>query len=191
MPRGPGGLTSREEQRSLLLLTPSPHPDAVSSDSISYPARLRAPRRARVLPAVAQRLRARPELLGVLSVAAVLNLWGLGINGWANTYYSAAVRSMSTSWHDFLFASMDKSGLMTVDKPPLSLWVQALSARIFGFHPLSVLIPQALRGRAAAGRIVARARRCWGGGPGFGAGIGGATTRGRGPLPRHNNPDQL
>ena len=39
---------------------------------------------------------------------------------------------------------------MTVDKPPLSLWVQALSARIFGFHPLSILIPQALMGVVAA-----------------------------------------
>jgi len=50
-------------------------------------------------------------------------------NGWANTYYSAAVRSMTTSWHDFLFISLDRTGLMTVDKPPLALWVQALSAR--------------------------------------------------------------
>ena len=163
----------------------------MSSDSISYPARLRAPRRARVLPAVAQRLRARPELLGVLSVAAVLNLWGLGINGWANTYYSAAVRSMSTSWHDFLFASMDKSGLMTVDKPPLSLWVQALSARIFGFHPLSVLIPQALMGIAAAGLIYDLTRRCFGRVAGFVAGIVLATTPMTVAISRHNNPDQL
>src|ERR1035437_2273145 len=191
MPRGPGGLTSREEQRSLLLLTPSPHPDAVSSDSISYPARLRAPRRARVLPAVAQRLRARPELLGVLSVAAVLNLWGLGINGWANIYYSAAVRSMSTSWHDFLFASMDKSGLMTVDKPPLSLWVQALSARIFGFHPLSILIPQALMGIAAAGLVYDLTRRRFGRVAGCAAGIVLATTPMTVAISRHNNPDQL
>ena len=33
---------------------------------------------------------------------------------------------MSTSWHDFLYASLDKAGLMTVDKPPLALWIQAL-----------------------------------------------------------------
>ncbi len=117
-------------------------------------------------------LTSRPELLGLLTVAGVLNLWGLSINGWANTYYSAAVRSMSTSWHDFLFASLDRTGLMTVDKPPLSLWVEALSARVFGFHPLALLIPQALMGMAAvvflydlvqrrfgrAGRICRRAR---------------------------------
>ena len=59
-------------------------------------------------------------------------------NGWANEYYSAAVRSMTESWHDFLFGSFDAAGVMTVDKPPLALWVQALSARAFGLsagHP--------------------------------------------------------
>src|SRR4051794_22633217 len=121
----------------------------MSSDSVSYRQPLRAPRPARVLPAVGQRLRGRPELLALVGIAGVLNLWGLSINGWANTYYSAAVRSMSTSWHNFLFASLDPSGLMTVDKPPLSLWVQALSARIFGFSSLSMLIPQALMGVGA------------------------------------------
>ena len=71
--------------------------------------------------AIARRVTARPELLVVLAAAALINLWNLSINGWANTYYAAAVRSMSSSWHDFLFASMDRSGLMTVDKPPFAL----------------------------------------------------------------------
>src|SRR5919202_1448519 len=68
----------------------------------------------------------RPELWGVMALAAVLNLWNLGANGWANTYYSAAVRSMSTSWHAFLYGSFDAAGVMTVDKAPLALWAQAL-----------------------------------------------------------------
>ena len=72
----------------------------------------------------------RPELRGLVVLAGVLNLWALSRNGWANDYYSAAVRSMSASWHDFLFASLDRSGVMTVDKPPLALWVQALSVRV-------------------------------------------------------------
>ena len=90
--------------------------------SLSY----RIPARAREAAEARSRLTARPELLVLLGLTAVLNLWNLGINGWANTYYSAAVRSMSTSWHNFLFASLDPSGLMTVDKPPLAFWVQAL-----------------------------------------------------------------
>jgi 4-amino-4-deoxy-L-arabinose transferase-like glycosyltransferase len=40
----------------------------------------------------------------------VLNLWALDRNGWANQYYSAAVRSMSTSWHNFLYDSFDPAG---------------------------------------------------------------------------------
>jgi hypothetical protein len=44
----------------------------------------------------------RPELLALALLAAALNLWALSRNGFANEYYSAAVRSMSTSWHDFL-----------------------------------------------------------------------------------------
>ncbi len=165
----------------------------MSSDSIPYrvPLRTRARRTTRALPALVQRLRARPELVGVLGIAAVLNLWGLSINGWANTYYAAAVRSMSSSWHDFLFASLDKSGLMTVDKPPLGLWVQALSARVFGFHPLSLLVPQALMGVLAVGLLYDLTRRHFGRVAGFAAGIALATTPITVAISRHNNPDQL
>jgi hypothetical protein len=83
----------------------------MSSGSTSYGLPLRAVRRGqRVLPRLVFVLRARPELPSLLAIAALLNLWGLSINGWANTFYSAAVRSMTTSWHDFLFASLDKTG---------------------------------------------------------------------------------
>ena len=85
----------------------SPDP-RMSADSFAW----RPPRR---LAHVASRLRpaallARPELLGLIGLTTVLNLWNLSVNGWANTYYSAAVRSMSTSWHDFLFAALDRFG---------------------------------------------------------------------------------
>jgi 4-amino-4-deoxy-L-arabinose transferase-like glycosyltransferase len=138
-----------------------------------------------------KRLFAWPELFGVLAVAAVLNLANLQINGWANTYYAAAVRSMSSSWHDFLFAAMDRSGLMTVDKPPFAVWVQALSARIFGFHPLSILVPQALMGVAAAGLMYDLVRRRLGRVAGFVAGIALASTPTIVAVSRHNNPDEL
>lgn len=164
----------------------------MSSSSASYRAPVREARLSgRALPGALQALRARPEMLGVIGVAAVLNLWGLSVNGWANTFYSAAVRSMTTSWHDFLFISLDKTGLMTVDKPPLALWVQALSARIFGFHPLSILIPQALMGVAAAVFIYDLVRRRFGRPAGFVAGIALATTPITVAMSRHNNPDQL
>jgi 4-amino-4-deoxy-L-arabinose transferase-like glycosyltransferase len=80
---------------------------------------------------------------------------------------------------------------MTVDKPPLALWVQALSARIFGFHPLSVLVPQALMGAAAAALTYDLTRRQFGRAGGFAAGIALATTPIAVAMSRHNNPDEL
>ncbi len=81
--------------------------------------------RARALAARAP----RPELLVLLALAGALNLVSLARNGWANEYYAAAVRSMSTSWHDFLFASLDHNGVMTVDKPPLAPCTTARGTR--------------------------------------------------------------
>jgi 4-amino-4-deoxy-L-arabinose transferase-like glycosyltransferase len=145
----------------------------------------------RSLPRALQGLRARPEVLAVVSVAAVLNLWGLSKNGWANTYYSAAVRSMAASWHAFLFGSLDKSGLMTVDKPPAALWVQALSVRIFGYHPLAILVPEALMGVTTAVLVYDMTRRVFGRGAGFAAGLTMALTPITVAMSRHNNPDEL
>ena len=135
--------------------------------------------------------RPRPELIGLLALAGVLNLWGLSRNGWANDYYSAAVRSMSTSWHNFLFASLDQSGVMTVDKPPLALWVQALSVRAFGYHPLAILIPQALMGMASVALLYDLVRRRFGRTGGAIAGLTLALTPITVAISRHNNPDAL
>ncbi|HWX52044.1 MAG TPA: glycosyltransferase family 39 protein, partial [Solirubrobacteraceae bacterium] len=133
----------------------------------------------------------RPELLALLVLAAALDLWALGRNGWANDYYSAAARSMSSSWHNFLFASMDPSGVMTVDKPPLSMWVQALSVRVFGYHQLSVLVPQALMGVASVALVYDMVRRRFGRLGGFVGGLALATTPIAVAISRHNNPDAL
>ncbi len=167
----------------------------MSWDSISYPPSA-APAGARLgaRGRRAERLRwlvARPELIGLIALASVLNLWHLSLNGWANTYYAAAVRSMSTSWHDFLFASLDKTGLMTVDKPPLAFWVQALSVRVFGYHPLSILVPQALMGVAAVALVYDMTRRVFGRVAGTVAGLAFALTPITVAIARHNNPDEL
>jgi 4-amino-4-deoxy-L-arabinose transferase-like glycosyltransferase len=136
-------------------------------------------------------MRLRPELVGLVAIAATLNLWALSRNGWANDYYSAAVRSMSSSWHDFLFASLDKSGVMTVDKPPLALWVQSLSVRVFGYHSLSELVPQALMGVASVVLVYDLVRRRFGRVGGFVAGLALASTPITVGISRHNNPDAL
>jgi 4-amino-4-deoxy-L-arabinose transferase-like glycosyltransferase len=144
----------------------------------------------RRLQALAARL-PRPELSALIVLAAALNLWALSRNGWANDYYSAAVRSMSSSWHDFLYASADPSGVMTVDKPPLALWVQSLSVRVFGYHPLSMLVPQALMGIASVALVYDLVRRRFGRIGGFVAGLALALTPITVAISRHNNPDAL
>ena len=75
--------------------------------------------------------------LSVLALSAVLNTHRLSQNGFANIYYSAGVKSMLRSWHNFFFVSFDPGGLVTVDKPPLGLWVEAASAKLFGFTPFA------------------------------------------------------
>jgi 4-amino-4-deoxy-L-arabinose transferase-like glycosyltransferase len=135
--------------------------------------------------------RPRPELLGLMVLTAVLNLWALSQNGWANQYYSATVRSMTSSWHNFLYGSFDVAGVMTVDKPPLALWVQAASAKLFGFNSLSLLVPQALMGIAAVALVYDLTRRVFGRPAGFVAGLALATTPITVAISRHNNPDAL
>jgi 4-amino-4-deoxy-L-arabinose transferase-like glycosyltransferase len=81
-----------------------------------------------------------------VAISAVLNTNRLSQNGYSNIFYSAAVSSMLRSLHNFLFVSFDPGGLITVDKPPLALWVQAASAKVFGFSPLSLLLPEAIAG---------------------------------------------
>ncbi len=109
-------------------------------------------------------------LAGILALAAGLNTHRLSQNGYANTFYSAGVHSILKSWHNFFFVSFDGGGLVTIDKPPLALWVQAASAELFGFSPLSLLLPEAIVSVIAVAvlyRIVSRRL-------GAGAGLVGA-----------------
>jgi 4-amino-4-deoxy-L-arabinose transferase-like glycosyltransferase len=61
-------------------------------------------------------------------------------------YYAAADRSMSMSWHDFIFGAFDPAGTITVDKLPGALWLQALSVRAFGMHTWATILPQVIEG---------------------------------------------
>jgi 4-amino-4-deoxy-L-arabinose transferase-like glycosyltransferase len=123
-------------------------------------------RRVSVRPESARRVsRARPYLRHAglpvaMALSAVLGTHRLAQNGYANIFYSAGVKSMLRSLHNFLFVSFDPGGLVTVDKPPLALWVQAISAKVFGFSPLSLLLPEAIAGVLAVALLyVILARR--------------------------------
>jgi 4-amino-4-deoxy-L-arabinose transferase-like glycosyltransferase len=80
----------------------------------------------------------------VVAVAAVLYGWRSGT--YLEGYYAAAVRSMSMSWHVFLFGGFDPAGTVTLDKLPGAFWVQALSVRLFGLHTWSIVLPQVIEG---------------------------------------------
>ena len=101
----------------------------------------------------------RPALLAVLAGAALLVLWNLSGNGMSNTYYAAAVKSASVSWKALFFGSLDPGSFITVDKPPLSIWLMGLSTRVLGFGSLSMLLPQALCTIASVGLLHATVRR--------------------------------
>jgi 4-amino-4-deoxy-L-arabinose transferase-like glycosyltransferase len=104
----------------------------------------------------------RLALSAILLLAAVLRLWRLEQNGFGNEYYAAGVRSMSTGWHNFLYHAFDPAGFVSVDKPPIAMWVQVASVKLFGFDGLSVLVPQALEGVAAVALLFHLVRRRFG-----------------------------
>lgn len=135
--------------------------------------------------------RSPPARWAVLVIATVLNTWALSINEWANTYYSAAVLGMTRSWKAFFYGALDAGAFITVDKPPLALWLQALSARAFGFNTWSLLLPQAIAGVVAVAVVQHVVRRSFGPCAGVLAGLALAVTPIAVVMARHNNPDML
>src|SRR5688572_24143227 len=75
----------------------------------------------------------RLALTAIVALSAFLDLFQLTNEGYGNTYYAATVKNMLSGWRNFFFASFD-AGFVTVDKPPLGFWIQAASAKVFGFH---------------------------------------------------------
>lgn len=102
------------------------------------------------------------SFVGVVLLSLLLNAWGLEKAGYGNTYYAAAIRSMTMSWKNFFFGAFDPGGFITVDKPPAFLWVGALSARIFGYSNWSILLPSAIAGAASVGLLWLIVRRYFG-----------------------------
>ncbi|MGW4528682.1 ArnT family glycosyltransferase [Amycolatopsis sp. NPDC004378] len=124
----------------------------------------------------------------LLGTAAIL-LWQLSEAGWGNSYYASAVQGMSQSWKAFLFGSFDAENAITVDKPPAGLWLMALSARLFGFSVLSVLVPQVLLGVGSVAVLHAAVRRAAGPLGGLIAGAALAVTPVAVMIFRYDNPD--
>ncbi len=85
-------------------------------------------------------------LLPIVLLAAFLNGYGIWNDPYANSYYTTAVGSMLSNFHNFFFASLDSAGSVTVDKPPVVFWIQTAFAYVFGLHGWSVILPQVLAG---------------------------------------------
>jgi 4-amino-4-deoxy-L-arabinose transferase-like glycosyltransferase len=144
--------------------------------------------------AVPGRVRLRPHrwaLLVLLAGTAVLYLWDLDRSGWANQFYAAAAQAGSQSWKAFLFGSSDAANSITVDKPPLSLWLPALAVRMFGLNTWSILVPQALFGVGSVALLWDTVRRPFGETAGLIAGTVLALTPVAVTIFRYNNPDAL
>src|SRR5215467_14307319 len=104
----------------------------------------------------------RLGLIAVLLISIFMNFYQLGQNGFGNLYYAAAIRSMLDNWRNFFFASFDPGGFVSIDKPPLGFWLQATSAKIFGFTPFSIFLPQALAGVLSVLLLYSLVRRHFG-----------------------------
>lgn len=128
-------------------------------------------------------------LAAIAVLALVLYTWALSRNGMANSYYAAAVKSGTVSWKAFFFGSLDPGSFITVDKPPLAIWVMALFARVFGFSSWSMLLPQALAGVASVVLLHRLVRRWRGDAAALLAALALALTPVAVLIFRYNNPD--
>ena len=85
-------------------------------------------------------------------------------------FYDAAVRSMGLSWHNFFYGALDPSGWLAIDKPPLDLWLQVASTKLFGFSSVALRLPPALAGILVIPLLYDLVRRGFGRGGGSGGG---------------------
>ena len=76
-------------------------------------------------------------------------------------FYDAAVRSMGLSWHNFFFGAFEPGGSVSIDKPPVDLWLQVISVKLLGFSSTTLKLPEALAGTAAVPLLYVLVRRLW------------------------------
>lgn len=101
-------------------------------------------------------------LAAIVALAEVLYFTNLQALGYANHYYAAAVESMLQSWPNFFYLAAEPGGSVSVDKPPVGLWLQAISAYFFGVNGFAVLLPEILAGLLAIIVIYHLVRRSFG-----------------------------
>lgn len=105
-------------------------------------------------------------LILIVLLGAFFRFYQLGAFSVGNSYYAATVQSMLISWHNFFFAAFEPGGSISVDKPPLGFWFQAISAYFLGVNGFSLALPQVLAGVLSILLLYAIVKRqfgCWAG----------------------------
>ena len=85
-------------------------------------------------------------VLAIMVFSFALHMYNIDAIGNANEYYTAAVEAMLKSWSNFFFVAAEPGGSVTVDKPPLGLWIEAIFAYFLGVSGFSVSLPNILAG---------------------------------------------
>lgn len=101
-------------------------------------------------------------LAAILLLSAFMHFYALEKEGYSNPYYSAAVSGMLKNASAFFYGSFDSGLYVTVDKPALGLWLQAISARIFGVNSFGLLLPGALMGTLSVWLLYRMVKKRWG-----------------------------
>ncbi|GAB4197629.1 MAG: glycosyltransferase family 39 protein [Roseiflexaceae bacterium] len=130
-------------------------------------------------------------LFGIVLLAAVLRLANMAAIGQSNTYYTAAVESMLQSWRNFFFVAAEPGGSVSIDKPPVGLWLQGVSAFFLGVNGFAVVLPQILAGLASVVLLFHLVRRSFGDIAGLLAALVLAVTPVAIAVERNNTPDGM
>lgn len=85
-------------------------------------------------------------LVAIMAFSLGLHLYNIESIGDSNAYYAAAVESMTQSWSNFFFVAAEPGGSVTVDKPPLGLWIEAVFAYFLGVSGFTTSLPNILAG---------------------------------------------
>ncbi len=99
-------------------------------------------------------------LAAITAGAAALRLILIGKVA-PDPFYDAAVRSMGLSWHNFFFGAFEPGASVSIDKPPVDLWLQVASVKLFGFTTTTLKLPEAFAGIAAVPLLFLAVRRMW------------------------------
>jgi 4-amino-4-deoxy-L-arabinose transferase-like glycosyltransferase len=99
-------------------------------------------------------------LAAITAAAAALRLILIGKVS-PDPFYDAAVRSMGLSWHNFFFGAFEPGASVSIDKPPVDLWLQVISVKVFGFSSTTLKLPEAFAGIATVPLLFLAVRRMW------------------------------